>query len=203
LATYHAIAAVGQALLGLLASACPKPEFASAQFELYRAADFLKPMNDGISLYLYRVTVNTSLRNLPPRTGPDGRRYRPSLPLDLHYLMTAWGRTAAMQQRLLGWAIRTLEDTPILPQGVLNHYAPEVETFRPNETVELIMEVLSLQDMVNIWEIAKANQQPSVAYSARMVQIESNIELSEWPLVQARGFDLGKQAEPLQREANR
>lgn len=192
MATYHAIAASGQAILGLLADACPKPEFAGAHFELYQASDLQKPtMEEGLSLYLYRVTVNSSTRNPPPRLGLDGRRYRPSLLLDLHYLLTAWAKTAARQQRLLGWAMRTLEDIPILPQGLLN-YTSEREVFRANETVEVIFEAVSLQDMTNIWEVAKHNQQPSATYLVRAVALESELDLSEGPLVQTRVFDYGK-----------
>jgi len=144
MATYQAIAAIGEAILGLLEAARPKPEFANAQFALYQSTNFQNPMEEGISLYLYRVATNTTRRNLPPHIGPDGRRYRPPLPLDLHYLLTPWARTAAKQQRLLGWSMRALEDTPILPAGLLNHYGTEPETFFPHETVELVCEPLLL-----------------------------------------------------------
>lgn len=190
MATHHALAATGQAILGLLASACPKPEFSAASFEFFQASDFQKQkVEEGISLYLYRVTVNTSLRNLPPRLGPDGNRYRPSLPLDLHYLLTAWGKSAAWQLRLLGWAMRTLEDTPILPPSLLNYYVPETTAFAAAETVEIFFEPVSLQDMVNIWEIAKDKQQPSATYLARMVSIDSQVKMTEHAPVQTRIFD--------------
>jgi hypothetical protein len=193
LATYHAIAATGQAILGLLADACPKPEFSGIRFALYQTSDLQKPeIEEGLSLYLYRVAVNGSIRNPPPRLGPDGRRYRPSLLIDLHYLLTAWAKTAARQQRLLGWAMRTLEDTPILPQGLLNHYTPEREVFRPNETVEIILESVGLQDLVNIWEVAKQHQQPSATYLVRAIALESGSDLSEMPLVQTREFDYAR-----------
>jgi hypothetical protein len=191
-ATYPAIAATGQAILTLLASASQPSEFAGVRFELYQASDFQKQtIDEGISLYLYRVAVNGAVRNFPPRLSPDGRRYRPSLPLDLYYLLTAWAKTAARQQRLLGWAMRTLEDYIILPQGLLN-YAVDQEVFRPSETVELILEPVTLQDLVNIWEVAKGNQQPSATYVARMIALESESEISEHPLVQTRVFDYAK-----------
>src|SRR5690242_12213415 len=155
MATYRAMAAISQAVLGMLEEACPRDEFADAAFRLVQSSDFqadTPPLGEGISLFLYRVTVNGNLRNLPARLAPDGRRYRPALPLDLHYMLTAWGRSVEKQQRLLGWAMRTLEDTPILPTGLLNHYGPEAETFRAGETVELVCEQLSLQDFNNIWE---------------------------------------------------
>src|SRR5262245_59958961 len=102
MATYHAITATSQAILGLLESACPKPEFEGARFELYQATDFQNPMDEGVSLYLYRL-ASSSRRNLPPRPGPNGEKMRPPLPLDLYYMLTAWGKKADKQQRLLGW----------------------------------------------------------------------------------------------------
>jgi Pvc16 N-terminal domain len=189
MATYHAIAATGEAILGLLEAARPQPEFANAQFALYQSTNFQNPMEEGISLYLYRVATNTTRRNLPPSIGPDGRRYRPPLPLDLHYLLTPWARTAAKQQRLLGWSMRALEDTPILPVGLLNHYGTEPETFFPHETVELVCEPLSLQEIVNIWDAFKPNLQLSAAYVARMVAIDTAVEISERSPAQTRVFD--------------
>ena len=121
-----AIAATSQAILGLVQSASLGGEFQSATFAHYQASNFQSPMTEGVSLWLYRLTVNAN-RNQPPRVGRDGRRYRPPLPLDLHYLVTAWAGDAVKQQRLLGFAIRTLEDTPILPAGVLNQHGPEPE----------------------------------------------------------------------------
>lgn len=197
MATYRAIAATGLAISGLLESAVPASEFPNAQFELYRPNNFDSPMGIGISLYLYRVLVNTSRRNLPPIVAPDGKRYRPQLPLDLFYMMTAWGQTAEVQQRLLGWAMRELENTPILPSSLLNHYVQEVDTFRPAETVELICETISLQDMNTLWDGFKANktnQHLSVTYVARMLLIESNLEIAEYPPAQTRIFDVGKDA---------
>jgi hypothetical protein len=191
-ATFQAIAATGQAILGLLADACPKPEFAAARFELYQVNNFQLAMEEGISLYLYRIAVNTTRRNLPPSIGPDGKRYRPPIPLDLHYMVSAWAKTPIKQQRLLGWTIRMLEDVPILPSGMLNHYGPETEIFRSNETVELILDQLTLQDFNNLWSATKVNPPLSVNYVARMILIESTLEMVEAAPVQTRVFDAGK-----------
>jgi hypothetical protein len=191
-ATFQGIAATGQAILGLLADACPKPEFAAARFELYQISNFQSPMEEGISLYLYRVAVSAARRNLPPAIGPNGKRYRPPIPLDLHYVLSAWAKTPVKQQRLLGWAIRMLEDVPILSAGMLNHDGPETDIFRPNETVEIIFDQLTLQDFNNLWTATKANPPLSVNYVARMIGIESSLELTEAEPVQTRVFDAGK-----------
>lgn len=193
MASFQAIAATGQAMLGLLADACPKPEFAAAQFELYQLSNFNSPMEEGVSLYLYRVAVNGARRNLPPTVGPDGHRYRPPIPLDLHYVASAWARTAVKQQRLLGWALRMFEDVPILPTGLLNHYGPEPEIFQPGETVEVLLESLQLQDWNNLWSSTTKTFPPlSVGYVARMIGISSTMALIDAAPVQTREVKSGR-----------
>lgn len=200
MARYQAIAATGQAILGLLADACPKPEFDGARFELYQAKDFQSPIEEGVTLYLFRLAINGSRRNLPPTVGPDGKKYRPAIPLDFHYLLTAWAKTAARQQRLLGWAVRALQDVPVLPASFLSAYAPEQNVFRPGEAVELIFDALTLQDLNNLWGAAKIAPPLSVAYMVRMMAIESEVELAEeGALVQTRAFDMGRKLEPTTR----
>ena len=192
MATANAIAGVGQAILGLIAAGVPRDEFPTAIFQLYQAKDFQSPMDEGLSLYLYRITPAGEIRNYPPRIAPDGRQYRQPLPLNLHYLLSSWARDAVKQQRLLGWAMRLLEDTPVMPATVLNQAGPETDTFWPNETVDVIMETISVYDMGAIWDVAKPNTQPSVCYVARMVGVESPLSVIEAAPAQTRVFRTGK-----------
>ena len=191
MATFPAIAATGLAVVGLLKDASAGTEFSDLRFELYQAADFNSgaTMTEGLSVYAYRVAVNTARRNLPPSVGPDGRRYRPALPLDLHFLVSPWAKSAVRQLRILGWAMRELQNVPILPAGLLNHYGPEHDTFRPSEAVELICEPLTIQDTNAVLEAVKHAQPLSVPYVARMVLIESAVPLAEGGPVQTREFD--------------
>lgn len=194
MASCYAIGTTSQAILALLSTAVPLPEFANAQFELYQAGSFQNPMAEGVSLYLYRIGINSSRRNHPPRVHGD-RRFRPPVPLDLHYWLTAWAKTAERQQRLLGWAIRTLEDTPTLPANFLNDYGPEPDTFRPGETVDLVCDPLSLQDMASLWEVSKVNMQLSLNYVARMLLIDSKLEMPGGLPVQTREFQMAEGGE--------
>jgi hypothetical protein len=197
LATYPAIAATGLAVVGLLKDAAAGTEFADLRIDLLQAGDFQAgaPMPEGLSLYAYRVAVNASRRNLPPSVGPDGRRYRAPLPLDLHFLLSPWAKTAVRQLRIIGWAMRELQNVTILPAGLLNHYGPEHDTFRPSEAVELFCESPTLQDMSYILEPIKSAQPLSVTYVARMVLIESAVPIDVGEPVQAREFVYGREAE--------
>jgi hypothetical protein len=188
MATYQAIAQISAAILAVLEAARPKPEFERATFKAFLASDFASPMDEGVSLYLYRIGAS-SRRNLAPRLGPNGEKYRPPLPVDLYYLLTAWAKTAEKQQRLLGFCLRELGDLPILPAALLNHAGPEHDVFHPDECVELVFEPVSLQDLANLWEPLKPNLQASTTYVARMVAIESDVTVSEGAPVQTRALD--------------
>ena len=196
MAKYPAIAVVGMALLNVLEDSCPKPEFANAQFDLYQSSNFAAPMDEGISLYLYRVTINGALRNTVSRLDSNGKRRRPPLPLDIHFMLTSWAKTAAKQQRLLGWAMHQIEDIAILPSGLLNSVGPEPGIFRSDEMVEIICDPISMQDMFNIWENLKSKMQVSVTYVARMVMIESALQQAEAPPVQVRDFGMMQEIKP-------
>jgi hypothetical protein len=192
MASYPAIAAVGTALVNLLKDAT-KSEFPQAKFKLFQAADFgdaaQLPTPEGASVYLYRVTVNTSRRNLPPRTELDGTRTRPPLPLDLHFLITPFAASAEKQYRLLGWILRVIEDTPILPAALLNELEQDGAIFDPDESVELSLDPLSLSDMAILWEnLKQVKVLPSVTYIARMVKINSRTPLQVFDPAQTREF---------------
>lgn len=196
MATYNAIAATSDAIRRLLDNACPRDDFPGVDFKLFQSSDFKEGMDFGISIYLYRVAVNTTHRNRQPRIGLDGRRYLPPMPLDLFYLLSAWASEAKQQQRLLGWAVRTLEDTPTIPSGFLNLDVPVAETFGANETVEVVMDVVAPADMHNLWDAFRISQQRSeqlsVTYVARMVLIESTVSATEQGLAQTRVFEYHK-----------
>ncbi|HUA45451.1 MAG TPA: DUF4255 domain-containing protein [Solirubrobacteraceae bacterium] len=180
---------MSDAVLGLLRTAAIGGEFEAVGFAHYGSASFQTPMSLGLSLYLYRISVS-STRNLRWRVAADGTRYKPPIPLDAHFLLTAWAEDPIMQQRLLGFAIRTLEDTPILPAGVLNQHAPEADIFRPEETVELVFEAISVQDASYIWEVAPSKEQPSATYVARMIELDSTVALDPMTPVEYRELDI-------------
>jgi hypothetical protein len=196
MATYNAIAAVSRAMLGLIEEHRPPELLINPEFKLYHAPDFERPMSEGFSLFLYRVSINAAVRNLPPRRTADGRRYRPSLPLDLHYLLTAWAADAERQQRMLGWSMRFLEDLGTLPSGLLNHYMHETDTFRPEEAVELVCDPLALPDYLNLWDKLKPKMHTSITYVVRMAMLDSTIESPSYGLVQTRELAPGAVVTP-------
>jgi|HigsolmetaAR202D_1030399.scaffolds.fasta_scaffold09080_1 hypothetical protein len=190
MATFRAVSAVSDSIIHILASRYNSEDFNlnPLEFRVYMASDFATPMEAGVSVFLYRIYVNTVQRTPPGRIGPDGRRFRSPLPLDLHFLITAWGRDASLQHSIAGWMMRVLEDTPSLPAGLLNHGGLDI--FAPDETVELAVAEIDTETLFRIWEVIGSNSyQISVPYIARGVRIESDRQIESAGPVQERIFD--------------
>jgi Pvc16 N-terminal domain len=195
MATYQAVGATCEAIMRLLQQSWRSELFQGAdlQFKVYRTRDFATPMDAGVSLFLYRVTVNSVQRTPPARPAPGGRLRRTQLPLELHFLMTPWAKDASLdaslEQLILGWMMRTLEDTPVLPAGILNTVIPGV--FDTDETVEIVVGQLTNEEMFRIWDVLPISYQISVPYTARIVRIDSELDRREAGPVLTRELDFG------------
>ena len=190
MATLSAVAATSEAIIRLLRSSYDPTQFnnASLDFQVYVSNDFLTPMDEGVSLLLYRIFQDGTNRTPPGRMQPNGQIGPTKLALELHFLLTAWAKTASLQHELAGWMMRTLEDNPILYPSLLNSYKPGV--FYPEETVEVGLAQLSTEDLFDIWDvIIRHVYQLSVPYVARVVRIESTLASVSGAQVQQRLMD--------------
>ena len=190
MATYRAISAVSDAIVHLLESQYSPENFDGnlLQFKVYLTRDFINPMDAGVSVFLYRIYPNSSHRTPEGRIGPDGRRQRPMLCLDLHFLITAWAKDASLQHAIAAWMMRILEDTPSLPSGLLNHRF--ANTFKSDENVQLVLAELTTEELFRIWEVIVNNAyQISIPYAARPIRIESVETFSQGEPVQDRVWD--------------
>lgn len=191
MATYRAVGATCEAIIRLLEQSWQPNLFddAELQFAVYRTRDFATPMDIGVSLFLYRVSVNSVQRTPPAKPGPHGKARRTQLPLDLHFLLIPWAKDASFEQVILGWMMRTLEDTPILASGILNTLTEGV--FDPDETVEIVNGQLSNEEMFRIWDVLPSDYQISIPYSARIVRIDSELDRPEAGPVLRRDLNIG------------
>jgi Pvc16 N-terminal domain len=191
LADYHAIQAACDAVMRLMQESY-RPDLVepmlNLQFEVYGTADFKDHMAQGVSLFLYRVHLNQTQRS-PLTKLADGRLRRQMLPLDLHFFLTVWGPKASLQHAILGWAMRVLEDTPVLPASLLNGVRAGV--FRDDETVEVIPGEITNEELMRIWDDLGAEYQLSVPYVARVLKIESVQEVAEGEPVMQRRLEYG------------
>lgn len=191
MASYRAIAAASATMQGLLRDRFPGGEFGGPlNVELYQSKDFGDPMKEGIAICLWRVAPNVSRRALGPRTDIHGRRFKPSLPIDLFYLLVPFAEQAERQQRLLGWMLRAMQDLGPLVASELNHFLAESDTFAEIESLDLVNDPLAIADQLSLWDRIK-QMPPSATYAMRMLLLDSDVSLDEYPVVVERDYEMG------------
>jgi hypothetical protein len=198
MSTHAAVAGTMEAIVRLLRASYDPDEFNGAvlDFQVYVSDDFNQPMEQGVSLFLYRIYPSRAVRAPRGRILPDGRQQRSKLPVDLHFLATAWARRASLQHEIAGWMMRVLEDHPLLAASLLNSYRPGV--FQPEESVSVSLTDLSVEDVFRIWEVMVDNAyQLSVPYVARTLELESARSDALFPPIQERVLEMGVVVEPL------
>jgi Pvc16 N-terminal domain len=120
----------------------------------------------GLSVFLYRIEVDKTMRAPWSAVGHlDGTAH---LPIDLHYLLTAWADNAEHEHQIIGRAMQCLEALPILG-GPLLHATGE---WAANEIVQVSAEDLGVDAVTRTFDALEAEFRLSIGYVARVVRID-------------------------------
>jgi len=145
-----------------------------------------------LNLFLHQITPNVGWRNvgLPSRSAESGERLTNApLALDLHYLLTAYGRADFQAEILLGYAMHLLHERPVLDRAAirraLNPSPLDVSMLPPAfqalaasdlaDQVELIKvtpKTMGGDEMSKLWAAIQTHYRPSAAYQVSVVLIE-------------------------------
>lgn len=202
MSNYLAIAAVTEALKSLVSQALQTvPKLSAApQVKTGRPeredAGFV-----GVNLYLYQVLPNPALRNddLETRRWDGALVQRPQVALDLHYLLTFYGKEAQQEpQRLMGKTITTLQAQPILTREQIraailaagaDSYLTETDLEHQTVKVKFSPAKLNLEELSKIWTVFfQVPHALSVAYEGSVVVMEA--DLSPQPALMTRAVNL-------------
>lgn len=137
----------------------------TGEFDVANAEEIATP---ALALFLYRVEVNKTMRAAWSAAAYlDGI---PHLPLDLHYLVTAWAGNAEHEQLILGKAMTCIETTPILTGPLLS---PSVD-WEPAEALQITPEDLALEEQVRLFDSIDVGFRLSVGYLVRVVRADGS-----------------------------
>jgi len=176
-ANFASISAVGRSIERFLSASFSNdqplgPVGPNTVARLVRTEDF-DPANLGLlarpflSVFIYRVDFNKTTRAGWSAVGSlDGRSH---LPLDLHFLVTAWANDSESELRILGRCMQALETTPILSGPLLLSFGD----FAPNESVQLVLEEVSTEAVMRMFDSLPTDYKLSVPYIARVVRLDS------------------------------
>lgn len=145
-----------------------------------------------LNLFLYQVTPNQGWRNaaLPSRSSVTGERLTNApLALDLHYVLTAYGRADFQAEILLGYAMHLLHERPVLDREAIRRaldpspldvsmLPPAFQALTASdladqlEQIKLTPSVMSNDEMSKLWSALQSHYRPSASYQASVVLIE-------------------------------
>ena len=133
-----------------------------------------------VNVFLYRASVDRSLRNeiLPPSKPGEGGHS--PLPLVLHYLVTAYGKESDIadhvhDHRVLGQAMSVFHDQPVLDRNKIAAALGESDLQSQIEGVRLTLADLSGDEISKLWTAFGGTYRLSVAYDAAVVLIDSRL----------------------------
>jgi hypothetical protein len=160
-----------------------------------------KTSEDQLNIFLYHTPLNAAWRNMDmPRQIRPGETGQPPLGLNLHYLITGYGKDddEILGQQWLGKAMSILHDHPVLGAQEIRIALAESGLQDQIERVRITPQSMSADEMSKLWTAFQAPYRISMAYQVDVVLIEST-RPSQTPLpVLTRGQDdsgVGAQAD--------
>ncbi|MFF2658443.1 DUF4255 domain-containing protein [Kitasatospora sp. NPDC058032] len=184
MSNHLAIATVSEALRLLIIRAL-SPDIPFAVEVGTRKPPSEPPTDPAITVFLYQVTPNASLRNLdaPTRTTDGTLLTRPTAALDLHYLISCYGEESRLiGQRLLGCVVRALTEQPVLSRQLIEEAAAQpylagADLAASPQRVRFTAASMDVDELSKLW--TALFQTPfalSVAYQATAVLVEGRTD---------------------------
>ncbi|HST57097.1 MAG TPA: DUF4255 domain-containing protein [Longimicrobium sp.] len=148
------------------------------------------------NLFLYGITPNASRRNddLPTRRADGGLVQRPRAALDLHYLVSFYGKESNLEpQRMLGSVVRALHSRPALTRAAIQAAIDSHPFLAPSDLAEAPESVrftpvsLNLEELSKLWSVLfQTPYALTVAYQGTVVFIEAEDDAPQ-PALPVRG----------------
>ena len=136
-----------------------------------------------VHLFLYQVSPNGAMRNsdIPTRAADGSLVTRPTVALDLHYLLAFYGNDSELEsQRMLGAVVRDLHSKPVLTRQMITDAVgsqPFLSSSNLSEAVEQVKFTpipMSLEEMSKLWSVFfQTPYALSVAYQGTVILIQS------------------------------
>lgn len=155
-----------------------------------------------VNIFLHQVSRNPGWANIgrPTHDPRGGRISAPPLPLDLHYLITAYAGQALHAEILLAQIAQLFHETPVPPREVivqaLDPAAPpqgfpaalaQSGLAEQIEHLRITPEALSNEEISKLWAALQARYRPTLAFRVTTVLIDSD-------LAQRRPLPVGRPA---------
>lgn len=161
------------------------------------------PMGDtepsSLNLFMYQAMPNPGWRNagLPAYDSQGQRASNHPLAIDLHYLLTAYGKADFAPDILLGLGMQLLHEIPILTRDRIRRVftppsAPPGASLTPVlqalstsgiaeqlEAIKITPHMLNTEEISKLWSVFQVAYRPTAAYQISVILIESRQAVKE------------------------
>lgn len=169
------------------------PELTDENAIVFESPAEIEPSTSAkLSVFLYQITENVHLRNLPPVI-TDNRMHDPPMVVDLHYMFTPYATSRETELIILERVLQIMHDHSVLEGEILQGQLREGED---NQAIKAVTCQLSFDEVNKFWE--RFPNKPfklSVSYLLSPVVIASE-HYETFPIVQERRINVHS----LQRE---
>jgi hypothetical protein len=140
-----------------------------------------------LNLFLYMVTPNPGWRNveLASRAADGGRLTNPPLALDLHYMMSAYGKADLHAEIILGIGLQVLAEKPVLTRPLVQQVF-KTPLSQPllllstsgladqEEVVKITPQLLTTEELSKLWTGFQDKYRATAAFLATVVLIRAD-----------------------------
>jgi hypothetical protein len=157
-------------------------------------------LTKGVNVYLYRITPNTSFRNVdvPTRRGDGSVSSKPTQVVDLHFLVSAYGEETNLEaQLLMGACIARMHERTILNSRVIEEAIDaqssvvdgcDLDEQKPR--IRAILEPMSNEELARIWGVLyQVPYHLTVTYRVGPIFLESDSDVAPRERVSEVSFD--------------
>ncbi|HTQ30648.1 MAG TPA: Pvc16 family protein [Opitutaceae bacterium] len=155
-----------------------------------------------LNLFMYYASHNAAFRNLclPSVDSQGNKLTNPPLALNLHYLISAYGKNEFDAEIILGWAMKVFHDNPIYNQNDINNLlaemsgssVPEVQLLIQTtlatqvESIKVTPESLSNEEIARLWMAFQTHYRTTTSYQVTVVLIQDTSTVKSNLPVQSR-----------------
>lgn len=143
-----------------------------------------------VNLFMYYASFNASCRNqgLPSRDSNGNRVSNPPLALNLHYLVSAYGKNELDPEILLAWSMQLFHENAIMTRqnvqslltamGSTPGATPEMITVSKTdladqvELIKIVPEALSNEEISKLWMAFNTHYRPTTSFQVSVVLIQ-------------------------------
>ena len=133
-----------------------------------------------LSLWLYHVSEDEHVKNVPSVRLADGSSRMTPLALDLYYLLTPFAASGEADHLLLGKAMQTFHDTATT-------HVVDLTAMDVNEELRITLYRRSLDEISQVWQALREPYRLSVCYQVKVTHLDSRRVDGSAPVVNISG----------------